>query len=80
MNISERLKLILKAEMTTHKRFKTLEELTGISAESWRAFENDRQKPSADMVAWVSKLWPDYAFWLATGITEPEFRHVAPMT
>lgn len=78
MNIAERLRLLIATKISDHRRFKVLEDLSSISAESWRAFENDRQKPSAEMISTAARLWPDYAYWLASGDTEPERGHIAP--
>lgn len=80
MNISTRLKSLLTQEVSEHRRYKALEGLTKISAESWRAFEKGRQKPSAEMIETAAKLWPNYAYWLATGDSEPEYGNYAPKT
>lgn len=80
MDISSRLKSLLAQQINEHRRYKALEELTQISAESWRAFEKGRQKPSAEMVEAAAKSWPNYAYWLATGDSEPEYGNYAPKT
>lgn len=66
-NINERLNHLIKIKVVGHRRFKELEDLTGISSESWRAFECGKQKPSAAMLVAVSNIWPNYAHWLMTG-------------
>lgn len=71
-NINERLNHLIKIKVVSHRRFKELEDLTGISAESWRAFENGKQKPSVGMLVAVSNLWPDYLSWLMTGVRMDE--------
>jgi DNA-binding TFAR19-related protein (PDSD5 family) len=74
-----RMRQLIDARLPEHRRFKTLETMSGISAEAWRAFWNDRQKPSSEMFSALAQEWPQYAFWLSTGITDPDFGHVAPV-
>ena len=76
--ISERLKAVIELHVPTSKRYKTLADLTGVSAEAWRAYWNGRQKLSAEMLSLISQQWPQYGFWLSTGIPDPENGHIAP--
>ncbi|KVQ80484.1 hypothetical protein WK07_13260 [Burkholderia multivorans] len=78
--IALRMRRLIETQVTEHRRFKALEELSGISGEAWRAFWNDRQKPSSEMVAALAEHWPQFAFWLATGVTDPDYGHVAPVS
>ncbi|WP_308924600.1 hypothetical protein [Janthinobacterium sp. J1-1] len=78
--ITDRLLEIIEAETQQRNRFKTLEDATGIAKDSWTAVWHRRQRPTAEMIEAIAKLWPDYAFWLACGDTEPERGHVAPIT
>ncbi|GAQ30431.1 hypothetical protein K6V18_06595 [Ralstonia insidiosa] len=78
--IATRMRWLIETQVTEHRRFKALEAMSGISAEAWRAFWNDRQKPSSEMVCALAQAWPQYAFWLATGITDPDYGHVAPIS
>lgn len=78
--ISDRLLLVLESELPAARRFKDLEEMSGISSHSWVAVSRGRQRPTEAMIEFAAQQWPDYAYWLATGDTEPEFRHVAPET
>ncbi|QNH07309.1 hypothetical protein HNQ27_07490 [Pseudomonas sp. B11D7D] len=57
-----------------------LAELTGVTSASWRSAFARRQKPTPVMIEKIAKLWPKYAFWLATGITDATNGHVAPIT
>jgi hypothetical protein len=78
--IGERLKALIDSQITDQRRFKALEQLSEhrITAEAWRAFWNDRQKPSAEMIAVISGAWPQFAFWLATAIADSSRGHIAP--
>lgn len=78
MSLPLRLIKVIECEVGPQRRFKELEEITGIGVSSWRQVWNERQRPTAEMIEAVGKQWPQYAFWLATGITDPERGHVAP--
>ncbi len=57
-----------------------LADKTDIPSQSWRGAYMRRQKPTPEMIEIVGKLWPKYAFWLTTGITDISNGHTAPMT
>jgi hypothetical protein len=76
--ITDRLLKIIEAETDQRNRFKALEDETGIGKDSWAAAWHRKQRPTADMIEAIAKRWPDYAFWLACGDTEPERGHIAP--
>lgn len=78
MDIAQRLRWLIAAEVTSHRKYKALEDMSGVSAEAWRAFDNGRQKASGEMIEAAARAWPDYAYWLACGDTEPEYGNVAP--
>lgn len=60
--------------------WKRLETETGIKASKWRSFATGNQRPTPDMIEAAAQLWPHYAFWLATGITDIANGHSAPRT
>lgn len=60
--------------------WEAIEKRTGISAQSWRSAYTRRQKPTTLMIEALSQLFPKYAFWLVTGVTDGTNGHVAPMT
>lgn len=76
--IGERLRAIVENCTKETRRFKDLEEKSVVSAEAWRSFWNGKQRPSAEMIEAVAQLWPEYAFWLATGIDDTGFGHRTP--
>lgn len=53
---------------------------TGISSQRWRSVFMRRQNPTPEMIEIVGKLWPKYAFYLTTGITDTSNGHTAPIT
>ncbi len=76
--ITERFVQLIEAKTTSNKRFKHLEETTNISALSWRKAFNGGQRPMPEMLEALANLWPENAFWLVSGITDPERGHIAP--
>lgn len=76
--INDRMLLIINEKTNERRRWKELEELSGIAATSWQNFDRERQRAMGEMIEAVSRAWPQHAFWLATGLTDPESGHVAP--
>lgn len=77
-SISTRLIELIDHKTNPSRRFKELEEATNISALSWRKAWNGGQRPTVEMLQSVSRLWPEYAFWLMTGITDSQYGHISP--
>ena len=77
-SLKNRLLALLAMQVEEKGQYKTLETLTGIKATHWRDFAAGKQRPTAEMIEAASKLWPQHAFWLATGISDAEHGHVAP--
>jgi hypothetical protein len=55
-----------------------MEELTGVAAARWRKAYTYQQRPTPDMIQALCRLKPEYAFWIATGVTDAEYGHKAP--
>lgn len=77
-NLTDRMKTLVGLKTTELKKYKEMEELTGITAASWRSWWNRGGPPSGEMVEAVSAIWPEYAFWLVTGIDDYKHGHHAP--
>jgi len=75
--IGDRLKQLIAAKTDDRLRYVQLESTTGISADLWKNFWFGRKKADADMIEAASKAWPENALWLASGITDVQFGHVA---
>ncbi|QHE94251.1 hypothetical protein PI93_005610 [Pandoraea fibrosis] len=70
---------IISAVTNPARRFKELGDVTDVHAATWRSFWiREGAVPSGAMLEGLAKNWPQYAFWLLTGITDPEAGHVAP--
>ncbi|MFP6557104.1 hypothetical protein WJ542_02005 [Paraburkholderia sp. B3] len=77
-DIADRMIAIVNAETPEARRFKALEEFSQIPAVSWRKAYLRGQRPTAEMIQAIGQRWPQYAFWMTTGITDPERGDIAP--
>jgi len=78
--IGDRLKQLIAVKTDDRLRYVQLESTTGISADLWKNFWFGRKKADADMIEAASKTWPEHALWLASGITDVQFGHVAGLS
>jgi hypothetical protein len=76
----ERFIELIGAVTSEARRFKELEEISGIAAVSWRKAYLRGQRPTNEMIEKLGKKYPQHAFWLVTGITDPLRGHIAPHT
>jgi hypothetical protein len=74
-DLIDRMRDVIDAQTDAHRRFKELEEKTGLKATAWQNFWNGRQRPTWEMIELVSKTWPQFAFWISTGIDDHEHGH-----
>lgn len=77
--ITDRVKNLISHQTTAAKRFKELEDLTKIPSGTWRTWWNKESRPSGEMIEAIGQIWPEYAFWLVTGIQDSEYGHLRPM-
>ena len=74
-----RLFAIICEQIPEKGRFGWLEDQTGIARNTWQSLWNrETAVPSGEMIQAVGRLFPQYAFWLATGLTDQEFGHTYP--
>lgn len=76
--ITGRLKILINGKTSAAKKFKELEDLTNIPSGTWRTWWNRDTKPSAEMIEAIAQIWPEHAFWLATGFEDGAYGHTAP--
>lgn len=69
--LGERMLFLVQATTQEHRRYKELEEKTGVAADRWKAFALGRQRPTAEMIEALGKLKPQYSQWLLTGKVDP---------
>lgn len=77
LSLNERALLAVIAVTPERGRPRFLEERTQISGESWKKFLGGYQRVTLDMVEAVCREWPEYAFWINTGLTDVEHGHVS---
>ncbi len=78
--IEDRVILVLRAADDGYGFWQRLEEQTGVVAQRWRKVFTSQQRPTPDILQALCRLKPEYAFWIATGITDAENGHKAPET
>jgi len=49
------------------RRFKQLEEWTGVEATKWRNFYGGKQRPTSEMIEGLCRHFPSMALWITTG-------------
>lgn len=76
--LEDRLRKLIDAEAPGTRKWKDMETATGVSSSSWQDFHRGKKRATAEMIEALAKKWPEYAFWLATGISDPDFGHGAP--
>lgn len=74
-NISDRIRTTIEKLVDSKGRPQSLEQMTGIPAETWRKFLSGKQRATLGMLESVSKIWPQYSFWFNTGMTDEKFGH-----
>ena len=79
-NIEDRFVLVLRETREPYGIWQRMEELTGVAAARWRKAYTYQQRPTPDMIQALCRLKPEYAFWMATGITDAEHGHKAPIS
>lgn len=75
--IHDRFRAVIRRNTSETRKWSELEALTGIPATSWQKAYNAKQRPTAEMLEAISRLWPEFAFWLVTGISDAKNGHVA---
>lgn len=77
MDLRERLILVIdKVSLSPTE----LERKSGIDRMRWVNVKRRRIRAGDDHIEAIGKLWPKYAYWLVTGLTQPEAGHISPET
>tara|TARA_R110000868_G_scaffold34671_1_gene125007 strand:- start:2040 stop:2315 length:276 start_codon:yes stop_codon:yes gene_type:complete len=77
MSVLERLKTILNLENVSRRE---LAERTGIKESRWITVIAERGRITGDEIEALVVVWPEYAYWLATGLELPEAGQISPLT
>ena len=75
--MKDRLKIILEKRTPSRGRFNELSQVSKVPVDTWKSFWYGRQRPTVEMIETVAKLWPEYAFWLITGLTDQTHGHIS---
>lgn len=78
LSFRERLQEVIN-NRNAGKRFKEMEELTGVNAKTWMNISNGRQKANHEHIEALGRAFPQYAYWLVTGETDEEHGHTSPV-
>ncbi|MDO6387650.1 hypothetical protein [Uliginosibacterium sp. 31-12] len=66
------MKLLIESKLPKYGRFQRLEDLSKIKVSVWKSWWAGRQRATAQMVEAVALIWPEHAYWLATGDELPK--------
>jgi hypothetical protein len=79
-DLSKRLLALVDAKLSEEKNFfAALERATDVDRETWKHWYQKTSvvDPSTKLLTGAFYAWPQYAFWLATGIDDEKFGHIA---
>mgnify|MGYP000320632491 CR=1 FL=1 len=74
-NLNERLRELIDFSRMSNPK---LEETTGIKRESWSAMRNKRTRANEEHIESISKIYPEFAYWLVTGETIESAGQISP--
>ena len=77
MSVLERLKTILDLEKVSKRE---LSERTNIKESRWITVLAKRGRISGDEIEALVEVWPEYAYWLTTGLELPNAGQISPLT
>jgi hypothetical protein len=79
LSIESRLIEAAKYEFGDQRVFSKLQERSGISAESWRKVNSQKQRSTSQMIEWACQEWPHFAFWISSGVLpDIDLKHKIP--
>lgn len=76
--IRARVAAVVTAKTEPHRKFKHMEELTGVKAASWKAVCEGRQRANEEHFEAIGHCWPEYSLWLMVGKARPEMGQTSP--
>ncbi|MGZ4991791.1 MAG: DNA-binding protein [Methylobacter sp.] len=74
-NINKRFNFILDYMGLSNP---VLERHTGIKSTIWANVRNGKSRVNEDHLEAVNKMWPQYTYWITTGLTLPEAGQISP--
>jgi hypothetical protein len=76
-DVIDRINTLLKLENLTRDQ---LTDLTGAKKDRWPNVLKGKAKPYVEDLEGLYRVWPEYAYWLATGMELPEAGQISPLT
>ncbi len=76
--IRARVAAVVTAKTEPHRKFKHMEELTGVKAASWKAVCEGRQRANEEHFEAIGRCWPEYVLWLLTGNPQSPIKQTSP--
>ncbi len=73
--IGKRIEQLRKFKKLSRRK---LEKETGIPDYTWQAIEIEKQSANEEHIEALSKLWPEYKYWIVFGETIPEAGQISP--
>ena len=77
--INARLRLLVDREAPLERRFRYLEELSGVPASVWRSWWRRDATPGGELIEAACRAWPEFVLWLCTGRADSVVRQVEPL-
>ena len=74
---NDRLRLLMELESL---KAPFLEKQTGIHKRRWQTVKDSAAEMRVTEIEALEKIYPEYAYWLATGKELPEAGQISPMT
>ncbi|WP_221801660.1 hypothetical protein [Oceanobacter mangrovi] len=75
--VVDRLNLLLDLEKV---KMPWLEQKTGIKAGKWHKVRRRENEMKTSELEAIAQVWPEYAYWLTTGLELPAAGQISPMT
>jgi hypothetical protein len=76
--IRDRLFDVINHSMTKKGANTLLAKESGIAATSWQNASSGKQRATEEMIEFVSRKWPEYAYWIVTGENPENSKHTTP--
>lgn len=69
--VEQRVKMLMTRAAPQQRRYKALQEWTGIPSDRWSAVALGRQRPTAEMLGAICRHFNELTLWLMTGRDDP---------
>lgn len=77
--LNKRLIEIVDTVTDAAKRWREMEDVTGIPRKRWQNVSRGVQRATEEMIEAIGEHWPQYAYWLVTGRSDIANGHRSPI-